>query len=49
MDWQMIISMFAAVFLSSLKDPKKKAKIKSVALKIFTSIKTAYASDPDFQ
>jgi hypothetical protein len=49
MDWQTIISMFAAVFLQSLKDKKKKAQIKTVALKIFNSIKTAYAGDEDFQ
>jgi hypothetical protein len=49
MDWEMIVNMFAAVFLASLKDGKKKKTIKKVALKIFTGIKTAYASDPDFQ
>jgi hypothetical protein len=49
MDWQMIVSMFAAVFLSSIKDPKKKKQIRGVALKVFTSLKTAYAGDEDFQ
>jgi hypothetical protein len=49
MDWQTIISMFAAVFLASLKDSKKKQKIRDVSLKIFKSLKTAYASDPDFE
>lgn len=49
MDWQTIISMFAAVFLSSLKDSKKKQKIRDMSLKIFKSIKTAYAGDEDFE
>lgn len=49
MDWQTIVSMFAAVFLSSLKDPKKKKTIRDVSLKIFKSLKVAYAGDEEFQ
>jgi hypothetical protein len=48
MDWELAVNMFAAVFLSSLKDGKKKSKIKGVALKIFKGIWTAFGTDKDF-
>jgi len=49
MNWLDLVNMFAAVFLASLKDGKKKKQIKSIALKVYKSIGTAFAGDPDFQ
>lgn len=48
MDKETIINMFAAVFLSALKDGKLKKTIRGVALKIFKGIWTAFGSDKDF-
>lgn len=44
-----LINMFAALFLSALKDGETKKKIRDVALKMHRSIKVAFAGDPDFE
>ena len=48
MDENLIIQMAVTVVLSTIKNPAKKASLKKAMLKIFTSIKTVYAGDPDF-
>lgn len=48
MNEELIISMAVAVILSTIKNPAKKASLKKAMLKVFTTIKTAYAGDPDF-
>jgi hypothetical protein len=48
MDKATIIDMFAAVFLSGLKDGKLKKTIRNVSLKIFKGIWAAYSGDKDF-
>jgi hypothetical protein len=49
MDKTTIIDMFAAVFLSALKDGKLKKTIRSVTLKVFKGIWAAFGSDQDFK
>jgi uncharacterized membrane protein len=46
---EMIITMATAVILSAVKSPAKKASLKKAMLKIYKSIGTVYAGDPDFQ
>jgi hypothetical protein len=42
------VSMAVSVLLSTIKNPDKKAKLKTVFLKVYQTIKTVYAGDPDF-
>ena len=46
---QMIISMALAILLETIKNPTKKTTMKKAFLKVYQTIKTAYADDPDFQ
>ena len=46
---QMIISMALAVILETIKNPAKQATMKKAFLKVYQTIKIAYAGDPDFQ
>lgn len=43
-----LVSMAVTVILSTIKNPAKKASLKKVMLKVFTSIRAAYAGDSDF-
>lgn len=43
------ITMGTTAILTSIKNPEKRAGLKKIMLKIYTSIKAAYAGDPDFQ
>lgn len=43
-----LISMGVTVLLLAIKGPKKKKQIRAIALKVYKSIKEAYAGDPDF-
>lgn len=45
----MAINVLLTLLGGSLKDPAAKAKYKRVMLKIYTSIKSAFPDDPDFQ
>jgi len=38
-----------SVILSSVKNPSKKASLKKAMLKVYKTIATVYAGDPDFQ
>lgn len=49
MSLEMIIGMAAAAIIEAVKDKATKKKIRLVALKIFTTLKTAYAGDKAFQ
>jgi hypothetical protein len=49
MDYELIIDMGVAVFLRSIKNAKKKASLKAIALKLRDKINQAYAGDPDFE
>ena len=49
MDEDLIISMGTAIILSTVKNKAKRKRLKAVMLKIFNSIRAAYAGDPDFQ
>ena len=49
MDENLIIAMATSVILASVKNPAKKASLKKAMLKIYTTIGTMYAGDPDFQ
>lgn len=42
------ITMGTAALLATIKSDDGKAKFKKVCLKIFNSIKAAFAGDPDF-
>jgi len=42
------IAMAVAIILSTVKNPANKAKVRSAMLKIYKTIKTVYAGDPDF-
>lgn len=48
MDTDLLVSMAASIIIASVKNATKKAKLKSVMLKIYTTISNAYLSDPDF-
>lgn len=48
MDSDLLISMAASVILASVKNKAKKAKLKAVMLKIYKTIGSMYAGDPDF-
>lgn len=45
----LFITMAISVILSTVKNPESKAKLRKAMLKVFTTIKAQYASDPDFQ
>lgn len=45
----LIISMATAVILSAVKNPAKKASLKKAMLKIYRTIGSMYAGDPDFK
>jgi hypothetical protein len=49
MDEDLLISMGTAIILSTVKNPKKRRSLKKIMLKIFNSIRAAYAGDPDFE
>jgi hypothetical protein len=49
MNEELIIAMATSVILASVKNPAKKATLKKAMLKIYTTIGTMYAGDPDFQ
>ncbi len=49
MDENLIIAMATSVILATVKNPAKKAALKKVMLKLYTTIGTMYAGDPDFQ
>ncbi len=49
MNEEIIIAMATSVILSSVKNPSKKASLKKAMLKIYKTIGTVYAGDPDFQ
>jgi hypothetical protein len=49
MDIEMMVGMAASIILNAIKGPQKKAKLKAVLLKVYKTIKTTYANDPDFQ
>ncbi|HTK86993.1 MAG TPA: hypothetical protein VL329_04640 [Nitrospiraceae bacterium] len=49
MDYDFWITMGTAAILASIKNPDKRLALKKVMLKLISSIKTAYAGDPDFQ
>lgn len=48
MDKDFLIDIGVSAIISSIKNPKNRAKLKAVMLKVYTKIKTAYADDPDF-
>lgn len=43
------ITMGTAAILATIKNADKRAALKKVMLKIYNSIKSAYAGDSDFQ
>ncbi len=43
-----LISAGVAILLSAIKNPAKKAQLRKVCLKIFNTMKIAFAGDPDF-
>lgn len=49
MDYDFWITMGTAAILASIKNADKRVQLKKVMLKIVSSIKAAYAGDPDFQ
>ena len=49
MNEELIIAMATSVILASVKNPAKKATLKKVMLKLYTTIGNMYAGDPDFQ
>lgn len=49
MDYSFFITMGTAAILASIKNPDSKAGLKKVMLKIYRSIKAAYAGDSDFE
>ena len=49
MNEELIIGMAMSVILSSVKNPSKKASLKKAMLKVYKTIGTVYAGDPDFQ
>lgn len=48
MGYDFWITMGTAAILASIKSEEGKARFKKVMLKIYRSIATAYAGDPDF-
>ena len=44
----LIINLAVGVVLSVIKDPKKKAQLRSALLKIFKAIRAGFPNDPDF-
>ncbi len=49
MNIEILVGLAASTIISSLKDKAVKKKLRAVMLKIFTTIKTAYAGDKAFQ
>jgi uncharacterized membrane protein len=49
MNEELLIAMATSVILSTVKNPAKKASLKKAMLKIYKTIGTVYAGDPDFQ
>jgi hypothetical protein len=49
MNEELMIAMATSVILASIKNPAKKAALKKAMLKIYKTIGTVYAGDPDFQ
>lgn len=49
MGYDFWIVMGTAAILQSIKNPDSRAGLKKVMLKIYRSIKAAYAGDPDFE
>ena len=43
------IAIAVSIILSTVKNPASKAKVKKAMLKIFRTIRTVYAGDPDFE
>lgn len=48
MDTDLLISMAASVILSTVKNKAKRTKLKAVMLKLYKTIGSMYAGDPDF-
>lgn len=44
----LFINLGVTAILASIKNPAKKASLKTIMLKVFNSIRAAYAGDPDF-
>lgn len=44
----LLIAMAITTILSTIKNPKSKAKLKAAMLKVRNAINQAYAGDPDF-
>ena len=44
-----ILMGLAAMLKASIKNEKAKAKFKKVCLQVYLTIKTIYATDPDFE
>lgn len=48
MNLDILLSIGVTILLGSIKNPESKARVRKIALKVYTSIKTAFAGDPDF-
>lgn len=48
MDFDLILSLGVTILFQSIKNPEKRAQLKKLCLKVVSTIKTAYAGDPDF-
>jgi len=44
----LLFAMGAAAVIAAVKDPKKKAQIRSAAFKVFKTLVQSYGRDPDF-
>lgn len=46
---ELLITMAVATLIESVKNPANKEKLRKAMLKVYRTIKTVYAGDPDFE